>query len=350
MKRTKSKKLSAKVGRILIVLTALVLTTSWVWAQPPKKGEPAKSYKLTWISAFPKTHSVTVGFQKEFVEKVTELSQGRLVFDHKGGPETVPFPDTGKAIQNKVVDMGFSAVGNYEQMAPGVGGAILREISFEEERKPGGAFDYLVSLCKPGGLRYLGRGLPCNDLSFFSIFSDKKIEKAEDFKGYRMGTTTSTALAAAAWGATAINLSGPSDYYTSMERHTTDGVCSTTAEQIVASGTYQVIKYAPQPGFFDGSLSVLMNLKVWDTLPQDLQQMILQAMARYEKYSADLHQSVIEKAYKKMSDSGVQVYTFSPEMGKWLRDKAYDATWADQIKRFPHQAPKLRALLSPARK
>jgi len=155
MKRSESKRLSAQVGRVLIVLTVLVLTTSLVWAQPQTKGEPKKPYKITWISAFPKTHSVTVGFQKGFVEKVTELSQGRLVFDHKGGPETVPFPDTGKAIQNKVVDMGFSAVGNYEQMAPGVGGAILREISFEEERKPGGAFDYLVSLCKPGGLRYL---------------------------------------------------------------------------------------------------------------------------------------------------------------------------------------------------
>ncbi len=150
MKRTKSKRLSAKVGWILIVLIALALTTSWVWAQPSTKGEPVKSYKLTWISAFPKTHSVTVGFQKGFVEKVTELSQGRLVFDHKGGPETIPFPDTGKAIQNKVVDMGFSAVGNYEQMAPGVGGAILREISFEEERKPGGAYDYLVESLHSG--------------------------------------------------------------------------------------------------------------------------------------------------------------------------------------------------------
>lgn len=350
MKRSKSKRLSARVGWILAVLTTFALTTSLVWAQPATKGEPVRSYKLTWISAFPKTHSVTVGFQKGFVEKVIELSQGRLIFDHKGGPETIPFPDTGKAIQNKVVDMGFSAVGNYEQMAPGVGGAILREISFEEERKPGGAFDYLVGLCEPGGLRYLGRGLPCNDLSFFSIFSNKKIEKMEDFKGYRMGTTATTSLAATAWGTTPINLAGPSDYYTSMERGTTDGLCSTTAEQIVASGTYQVIKYAPQPGFFDGSLSVLMNLKVWNSLPPDLQQVILQAMARYEKYSADLHQSVIEKAYKKMSDSGVQVYTFSPEMGKWLRDKAYDAIWADQIKRFPNQAPRLRALLSPARK
>ena len=189
---TKNKTLSAKVGWTLTVMAALVLTTSWVWAQPTKKGEPAKSYKLTWISAFPKTHSVTVGFQKGFVDKVTELSQGRLVFDHKGGPETIPFADTGKAIQNKVVDMGFSSAGYYEQMVPGIGGLILREISFDEERKPGGAFDYLVDLCKPGGLRYLGRGLPCNDLSFFSIFSNKKIEKMEDFKGYRMGTTPST--------------------------------------------------------------------------------------------------------------------------------------------------------------
>lgn len=319
------------------------LAVSGAWAQ-------AKPIKLTWISTFPKTHSVTVGFQKGFVDKAVELSKGRLVFDHKGGPETIPFADTGKAIQNKVVDMGICSVGYFEQIAPGMGGAILREISLEEERKPGGAFDYMVELCKVGNLRYLGRNLPCNDLSFFGIFSRKKIEKPEDFAGYRVGTTPATSIAAVAWGATPITLGSPADYYTSMERGTVDGICSTTAEQIVASGTFQVTKFSPRPGFFDGSGSVLMNMKAWDSLPADLQQVITQAMIHCEKYNAALHEEVIEKAYKKMSDSGVQVYPFSPEVGKWMRDKAYDSTWANQVKRFPKQASGLKALLSPARK
>jgi TRAP-type C4-dicarboxylate transport system substrate-binding protein len=330
----------------MVILTALSVPMAWAQQAASK---PIKTYKLTWISGFPKTHSVTVGFQKGFIDKATELSQGRLIFDYKGGPETIPFADTGKAIQNKVVDMGISSVGYYEQLAPGIGGAILREISLEAERKPGGAYDYMVDLCKPGGLRYLGRSLPCHDLSFFGIFATKKIEKPEDFKGFRMGTTPATSLACDAWGATGISLRVP-DYYTSMERGTVDGINSTTAEQIVASGTFQVTKYAPRPGFFDGSLSALMNLNVWNGLPGDLQQVIIQAMVYSEKYNADLHQEVIEKAYKKMSESGIQVYQFSPEMAKWLRDKAYDATWADQIKRFPKQAPRLKALLSPNRK
>jgi TRAP-type transport system periplasmic protein len=326
-----------------------ILAVSGAWAQQAA-AKPEKSYKLTWISTFPKTHSLTVGFQKGFVDKAVELSKGRLVFDHKGGPETIPFPDTGKAIQNKVVDMGINSVGNFEQLAPGMGGAILREISLDEERKPGGAYDYMVGLCKVGNLRYLGMTLPCSDLSFFGIFSRKKIEKPEDFKGYRMGTTTSTNIAAVAWGAAAVNLSSPSDYYTSMERGTVDGVCSTTAEQIVASGTFQVTKFAPRPGIFDGSMAVLMNLNVWNSLPADLQQVIIQAMVHCEKFNAALHEEVIEKAYKKMTDSGVQVYQFSPEMAKWIRDKSYDATWADQEKRFPKQAQGLKAQLSPQRK
>ena len=329
------------------LLTVPAISTAWAQQAAPKAAKP---FKLTWISTFPKTHSVTVGLQKGFIDKATELAQGRLVFEAKGGPETIPFADTGKAIQNKVVDMGICQVGYFEQTAPGIGGAILREISLEEERKPGGAFDYMVELCNPGGLRYLGRNLPCDDLSFFGIFSNKRIEKPEDFKGYRMGTTTSTNMATTAWGATAINLNSPSDYYTSMERGTVDGVCSTTAEQIVASGTFQVTKFAPRPGFFDGSGAVLMNLKVWNSLPADLQQVIHQAMIYNEKYNADLHQGVIEKAYKKMSDSGVQVYQFSPDMAKWLRDKAYGSTWADQLKRFPKQASGLMPLLSPGRK
>ncbi|MEW6667325.1 MAG: TRAP transporter substrate-binding protein DctP [Thermodesulfobacteriota bacterium] len=335
------------LSAVVFMATVFAVTTVWGQQMPAK---PEKTFKLTWISTFPKTHSVTVGFQKGFVDKAVELSKGRLVFDHKGGPETIPFADTGKAIQNKVVDMGICSVGYFEQIAPGMGGAILREISLEEERKPGGAFDYMVELCKVGNLRYLGRNLPCNDLSFFGIFSRKKIEKPDDFAGYRMGTTPATSIAAAAWGATRITLGSPADYYTSMERGTVDGICSTTAEQIVASGTFRVTKFAPRPGFFDGSGSVLMNMKVWNSLPADLQQVITQAMVHCEKYNADLHQEVIDRAYKKMSDSGVQVYDFSPDVGKWMRDKAYDSTWADQVKRFPKQASGLKELLSPTRK
>jgi TRAP-type transport system periplasmic protein len=344
-RRRMNRQILRHIGCATLVLILAAIVVPRASAQQPA----SKPIKLTWISTFPKNHSVTTGFQKGFIDKATELSHGRLVFEHKGGPETIPFADTGKAIQNKVVDFGISSVGYFEQMAPGIGGAILREISLEEERKPGSAFDFMVEICKPGGLRYLGRNLPCNDLSFFGIFSTKKIDKPEDFKGYRMGTTPSTSLACAAWGATGVTLNVP-DYYTSMERHTVDGICSTTAEQIVASGTVRVTKYAPRPGFFDGSGSVLMNLSVWNNLPPDLQAIVTQAMIQNEKYNAELHEKIIEAAYKKMSEGGVQVYTFSPEMGKWLRDKAYDSTWADQIKRFPNQAPRLKALLSPARK
>jgi TRAP-type C4-dicarboxylate transport system substrate-binding protein len=329
----------------VILITVLFLSVTHAHAAAPK-NEPSQVYTINWLASFPKNHSVTVGFQKGFIDKATELAKGRLVFNSRGGPVTIPAQDVGKAVQGKVVDMAIGMVGYLEPMIPGVGGLILRQISLDEERKPGGAYDFIVQMCKPKGIYHLGLPTPSKDLSFFNLFTNKKVEKPEDFKGFRMGATATTRMAAAAWGTTGVTLN-IADYYTAMERGTVDGICSTVAEQFVAIGAYAVTKYAPLPGYFDNSGMVIMNLDFWNKLPADIQKVLTQAMIYSEKFNMEFNYDIKLKSLQKLKDNGVEVYDFTPSMAKWVRDSAYEATWADQLKRFPDIAPKLKELLSP---
>ena len=91
--------------------------------------------------------------------------------------------------------------------------------------------------------------LPTNDLQFFNLFLNKKVEKPEDFKKLRIGTATAARALTEGWGAAPVNLQ-LTDYYTAMERNTVDGVSSSTLSNWVSSGCQAVTKYLVLPGYF----------------------------------------------------------------------------------------------------
>jgi TRAP-type C4-dicarboxylate transport system substrate-binding protein len=343
------------------ILVALVLAVSLfaaACAQPVPAPKPAPApaptpapapkvdtITINWASFQPGTMSETVTFKNGFMAKATELSKGRLAFNFKGGPETIPAFDLGKAVQSGVVDLGMAPVGFYEALAPGIGGAMLRKVSLDEERKPGGAYDYLVSLTKPGGLYYLGRLVVYNDLDAFFLFLNKKIEKQSDFNGFRIGTATGSRAATEGWGATVVSLA-MSDYYTAMERGTVDGVAGSSISNWVTSGCQAVTKYMMKPGYFDSTASIFMRLETWNKLPADIQKIITDSMIYHEKYSMTVTKGDADKAMEKINEAKVQVYTLAPDVAKWFTDTANEATWKFQQQRFPDVTPKLKALLS----
>src|SRR4030042_4273729 len=125
----------------------LLLLAQPVVAQQPAKT-PAKPIKLTWLSFVPKTNVLVPNFQKMFVDRVNERAKGELIIDFRGGPEVIEAFDQGKAIQQGIVDIALPPVGFYEAIAPGIGGAMLTELTPTEERRPGGGYDYLLELHK----------------------------------------------------------------------------------------------------------------------------------------------------------------------------------------------------------
>jgi len=341
------KKLFKNSGRIVPIINCLILIATTAGAQPAlaqltaPKAEPVT---INFAAFIPGSHPEMIGFNKGFVSKAVELSKGRLAFKFRGGPETFATPDLPKVTQSGIVDFSINLAGVAETVCPGVGATILSRISVEEERKKG-TYAYMDQLCNKGGLHYMGRLTPANDLQFFQLFLNKKVEKPEDLKKLRIGTATAARALTEGWGAAVVNLQ-MTDYYTAMERNTVDGVSGSTLTNWVNSGCQAVTKYLALPGYLQSSGFIMMNLNAWNKLPPDLQQAITDAMAYSEKVNAEIWAEDKAKSMQRLKDGKVEIYNLPPDTAKWLVDTAYTATWAYQMKRFPDVTPRLKELLS----
>jgi TRAP-type transport system periplasmic protein len=333
-----------RLYKTLSVISCLALLFALLSAQPTLAQQSGQTITLNYSTFFPGSHPEWAGFNKGFISKAVELSKGRLAFRFRGGPETIALVDLPKSTQSGIVDFSICLAGVVESVAPGVGATILSRISVTEERK-NGTYAYMDQLMNKGGLHYMGRHSPANDLQFFQLFMNKKVEKIEDFKKLRIGTATAARALTEAWGAAPVNLQ-LTDYYTAMERNTVDGVSSSTLSNWVSSGCQSVTKYLVLPGYLQASPIISMNLKTWQKLPPDLQQVITDAMIYNEKINGDLWAEDKAKGMQKLKEAKVEIYNLQPDVAKWLVETAYNATWEYQQKRFPDVTPRLKALLA----
>ena len=223
--------------------------------QTAPKVEPIT---LNFGAFVPASNPEMVSFTKGFVNKAIELSKGRLAIKFRGGPETIATLDLPKATQSGILDFSLNLVGVVETICPGVGGITLSRISVDEERS-NGTYAYMNELSNKGGLYFMGRASPVKDLQFFNLFLNKKVERPEDFKRLRIGTTTACRALTEAWGATPVNLI-MADYYTAMERGTVDGVSSAPLDTWVSQGCQAVTKYVALPGYLQSSAVAMMNV------------------------------------------------------------------------------------------
>ena len=338
------KNLSKNVGCVLSVVGCFALVIAVAGAQPALAQQKIEPITINFAAFIPGSHPEMIGFTKGFVNKAVELSKGRLAFKFRGGPETFATVDLPKVTQSGIVDFSINLSGVAETIAPGVAATVLSRISVDEERR-NGTYAYMDQLCNKGGLHYMGRLTPANDLQFFNLFLNKKVEKPEDFKKLRIGTATAARALTEGWGAAPVNLQ-MTDYYTAMERNTVDSISSSTLTNWVNSGCQAVTKYLALPGYLQSSGLVAMNLNTWNKLPPDLQQVITDAMSNSEKVNAELWAEDKAKSMQKLKEAKVEIYNLPPDTAKWLVETAYEATWAYQMKRFPDVTPRLKVLLS----
>ena len=332
----------------LLTLTAsicliLVLVTVSFMAACAKPAPAPKLIELDWVSFIPKEAPDVDVVVRGFINRVNEGATGELVLTYRGGPETIAASDQGRAVQEGVVDMAVLYVGAFEAVVPGIGGCMLAQITLDEERQPGGSYDYINELYKKSGLFYLGR--ECRSEEFFRLNLNKRLEKPEDFVGTKIGTATVARACTEAWGATAVSLTIP-EYYTAMERGLVDGVSSCPYGQWVNLGAQEVTKYSIDCGYYDNTVAVFMNLDSWNQLPEHLQNLMIESIILSEKDATVWSAENNAKAKQVMVEAGVEFYKLSPDVEKWFLETAYSSAWEYQMERFPEVTPKLRELLS----
>jgi TRAP-type C4-dicarboxylate transport system substrate-binding protein len=296
---------------------------------------------LKAVTAFPKNH-LNNDPVPILVDKVNKRAEGKLKIDWVGGPEVIKTFDQIHALKAGTIDMLlYYPYGYMKPLMPEAWAKGLTELAEWEERETGAFALWQEIFEKRVNAKYLGR---LHNLLPFMVFSNKKIQKIEDFKGMKMRVMPLYIPFLKALGAAPVTLP-PTEIYTSMERGVVDGFMWPNVGMI-SFGLQEVTKYVLEPGVFQMEPATMVNLNKWKEIPGDVQALIMEIVKDVEYIGTMRNELIVRKEDRIRKEAGMETIQLPPEEAKKFVEICYDKTWEYVIEMAPEYGPKLRSLSS----
>ncbi len=254
-----------------------------------------------------------------FQEKIEKNSNGRIVLDYRGGPETIPPTDVGESLRNGAIDFATTPAAYYAQTVPEGLALSYSEIDTQTELERG-AIDYLDEIHQQKlNAKLLGRGSEYK----FGLYSKEKFTSIEDFKGKRLRGTPTYAPLIDALGAEMISLPA-GEIFEALDKNVIDafgwvsiGMTDLGLEDLVG------YKLAPESEYYRVDSVNLVNLDKWNALPDDLKEIMIQTQREVEEEMHNVTQQYFEREAKKLAEGGVEEVV----LGEDFFQIASDAGW-----------------------
>lgn len=240
-----------------------------------------ETIRLKVADWMPLTHHTVNEGGKVFMAKATELSRGRLQFEHFPAEQLGKAKDSLSLAQTGVADVVNIAPAYITEKFPLSGvielpgiyeGACTGSNAFASLVKPGGILD--ETEYKPNGVRVLFSGAQG---AYRVLTANKRIAGVADFGGLKLRTAGGPMdLTAALLNANSIRLPGP-DVLPSLTRGTLDGVFW-PLQSVKPWGLDKALKHMT-PNLGVGSFMIVYAIsdRAWKKLSADLQKALLEA-------------------------------------------------------------------------
>ena len=299
----------------------------------------AQETTLRLVSAFPE-NNVYVKHLEKWMAKVNTEGKGSVQINFIGGPKAIPTFEVGNAVRTGVVDMAMSTGAFYTNIMPEADALKLTQVTVQELRK-NGALDYINRIWnEKANMHYLAR---MTDHTPFHLYLNKKIEKP-DLTGLKIRITPVYRDFFQAMGASVMT-TAPGEVYTALERGVVDGY-GWPIGGIFDFNWQQHTKFRVDPGFYNGEVSIIVNLAAWKKLSNGQRDFLQKHGLELEAQNEYWMQYNAEET-KKQAQAGIQVIKFDEPTAKAYLARAYDVGWAGVIKASPQHGPKLRELFAP---
>ncbi|MEQ9545646.1 MAG: TRAP transporter substrate-binding protein [Marinobacter sp.] len=197
----------------------------------------------------------------------------------------------------------------------------------------GGGMELMEKVYEPYGLLSFPGGNTGNQMGGWFR---EEITSLDDLKGLKMRTPGFAGEVMAELGVAVTNIP-PGELYTALERGTIDALEWVGPALDLPMGFHQIADYYyagwQEPG---AEVQFLINQKTWDSLSEDLQEILRVAMrtAAYDMYIQTMHES--GEAWDRMKEDypNVTHKTFPPEVIEALRD-ATDKLLTEEAEKDP---------------
>ena len=257
--------------------TAILTTAATLSTFIPKKTYSKNKYNWKMVTTWPKNFPGLGTGAETFAKMVTDASDGRLKITVFGAGEIVPAFEAMDAVSSGAIEMGHGGPYYWKGKVPAAQylSAIPFGLTPQEQNswfEKGGGQKIADEIYKKMGCKFFVCG---NTGPQMGGWFNKEIKKIDDFKGLKMRVPGLGGEVIKAAGGTVVNLHG-GELLTSIQSGAIDALEWVGPYNDLAFGIHKAAKYYYYPGWHEPAaiLDCFINLKKWNSLPDDLKKVV----------------------------------------------------------------------------
>ena len=298
----------------------------------------AQGVTLRLVSGFPE-NNIYVKRLETWLERFNAEGKGSVQINFIGGPKAIPTFEVGKSVQGGVVDIMLNTGAFYTNVFPEADALKLTQMPVAEQRR-NGVIAYINKVWnEKGNMHYLGRVVENQP---FHLYINKEIARP-DLKGLKIRITPVYRDFFGAMGATLMQ-TAPGEVYTALERGVVDGY-GWPIGGIFDFNWNEKTKYRVDPGFYDAEVSLVMNLKKWQSLTAKQREFLQQQVINFEGRN-DFWKAYGQEETKRQAAGGIKAITFDAATTAAYLKQAYDTGWEGVVKLSPQHGPQMKKLFT----
>lgn len=283
--------------KTLLIVSVVALSMMFAFVALAAEQPITISY-ITFVNG---THTTVKNFAPNWKE-IEKRSGGRLRFVNKGGPETVKIFAQAQAVRTGAADMVLTTPSFMGKLAEGISMLALSQIPAERFRSVG-LYDYLNEVFNKAGLQFI-QMYPREIGTAFVMISREKVASIADFKGKVLRGGDYIDAVAESFGMTVVDMTYFEEY-PALKKGMID-IGRMTPESMAQLKLYEVAKYLIKPAYGTAPMSWFMNLQKWNSIPEDLQLLILETLDELAPVTVARDQEATQQAYDEMAANGVE--------------------------------------------
>lgn len=309
----------------------------------PGGGEsraPSNDGEVYEINVSPTFPEVSAGGFLKWEDEIIEATNGRVKFNNYYSYSLVALPDLVKGLQTGLVDMASMVPYEYPSLFTLNGNVMgLPFLGWKDEASACEVYWDMIKECPALVEEYEAYDLHYYGSYFmpgYNMFMTKKdpMETPADLKGHKTITGAATVQQLLANNSGAPVSSGPTDYYSNMEKGVADSIIS----HINVLGAFGVCPELVEKAVFFGNeysgAYMYVNTTVfaqsfWDKLPADIQQAFSEHADNLGKYMLESDMGLTGKFLGDLDAKGAEKVVLNDEQVKVWADELAPLTQAD---------------------
>ncbi len=295
-----------------ILLSVAILVFVLAPVGPAAGQEKGKVITMRLSHELPPTHQLGRAGEK-FAEMVSRQSQGRLRVEIYPNAQLYKDKVAPDAVSSGAVESAFTPAIYLSSIIPLMGIYDVpmlfgtHEVVYKFFDSPEG--HSLLQMTEKKGLK----SLPWWHYGFGQFYSAKRpLKLPEDFRGQKMRVNDEIIGATVkALGGTPVFLSA-SEMYMALQRGTIEGM-HTGISSMVERKLYEVSKYGSDDNHNAVPYTVSINLKFWNSLPKDLQEVLFSSAKEAGLWTRGETERVDQEYIKIIKEKGFEWHILTPE-------------------------------------